>query len=174
MNDGVYIFSCGTQFADWQEANCFRCTKYDYENPGARCDLDMALLEAQVGDGTVSAEIARRLGYEEGSPPRYCWQCGEVEWTEAWRAEYPLRMATKAERGRVRLLLRRHNDLLWDLWLARDNYHDEEEREPNFRECRRLNRRIRYCRRKLNRAKRRLQCRLKTMKGGERDEEECG
>lgn len=84
-------FSCGTQFIDWQNSNCCRCTKYNPEGIGD-CEIDKALLYASMGDGSVNEEIAERMGYLDNSPPRqegfsYNWQCGEVEWTQEWREE---------------------------------------------------------------------------------------
>jgi hypothetical protein len=66
-------FSSGMQRMDWQDANCCRCKKYTGEN-GA-CEVDDAISLAACGDGTVSAEIAKRMGY--ASPLAYCWQCLE-------------------------------------------------------------------------------------------------
>jgi|GEM_PF-3873415 len=86
----IHPFSNGCQFGDWDDANCCRCVRYD------DCDICRALTEAMCGDGTVSAEIARRMGYfaREGA---YNWPCGEVEWTEAWKAEWTAIEALRAE-----------------------------------------------------------------------------
>lgn len=91
MNERHQPFSCGSQFLDFQNSNCCRCTKYNPEGIG-KCEIDNALLEAQFGDGSVSAEIAERMGFLDNSPPRqegfsYNWQCGEVDWTPEWVAE---------------------------------------------------------------------------------------
>jgi hypothetical protein len=71
-------FSNGTQSLDWQASNCDRCTKLN------NCQLIDALNVAYFGDGAVPDEIARRLDY---APGRYLWQCGEVVWTEEWKAQ---------------------------------------------------------------------------------------
>jgi len=83
-------FANGSQWMDWEGANCARCTKSEMDADGLwplRCEVLRALLEAQMGDGTVSEEMGARMGTgpNEG---RYCWPCNEVEWTEAWKAEY--------------------------------------------------------------------------------------
>jgi hypothetical protein len=99
-------FHCGTQYADWSDANCGRCTKgADRDNPPARCpcDIEQALLEACFGDGSVSLPIAERMGSleanEPGQAPRYCWPCKEWEPTEAWKAEYTARNQREATNG---------------------------------------------------------------------------
>ena len=80
----VRPFHCGTQFGDWQAANCLRCTKYKEEEPwDGGCEIDCALGVAYIGDGTVSREIAERMGYFEHNPPgelpSYNWRCREFE-----------------------------------------------------------------------------------------------
>ena len=79
-------FHCGTQFGDWTSANCDRCKKNaEPDKPESWvCDIQVALLEAYIGDGEISDEIADRMGRHEG---RYCWPCKEVEWTDEWKAE---------------------------------------------------------------------------------------
>lgn len=86
-------FSCGSQSSDWESSNCDRCTKRipdggDYTQ--FKCDIQRALGLAFMTDGAVSPDIARRMGYAE-NPTSYVWQCGEVDWTPEWRAEYAYR-----------------------------------------------------------------------------------
>jgi hypothetical protein len=87
-------FSSGIQAADWQDANCNRCTKYKYEfhkDPGESCPIDVALLFAMFGDGKVSRSIATRMGFldEDGKKNGdYVWKCAEWEPTEEWKAEW--------------------------------------------------------------------------------------
>jgi hypothetical protein len=100
-------FSCGTQFLDWQDANCCRCKKYSYQTDPATgktrepldvsevCPVELALCESAYGDGTVSQEIGRRMGFTD--PLAYSWPCGEVDWTEEWKAEYARRHAALPE-----------------------------------------------------------------------------
>ena len=69
--DRVRPFSQGTQYLDWQEGNCCRCAKYNTEGGEVVhpvCELDEALMVAMFDDGTISREIADRLGV-----PRNTW-----------------------------------------------------------------------------------------------------
>lgn len=79
-------FHCGTQFADWEEANCFRCKKGTLNDPSVwpTCPIQVALIEAYLSDGCIADAIADRMTRSEGC---YNWPCGEVEWTEEWKAE---------------------------------------------------------------------------------------
>jgi hypothetical protein len=84
----VRPFDSGSQFADWQASNCARCVREenaDRDEPPT-CPILYALSLACLGSGYVTAEIADRAGWEAGAG-RYVWQCGEVEWTESWKAE---------------------------------------------------------------------------------------
>lgn len=97
-------FSNGSQADDWESANCERCTKgYDEAATTFRCDMQEALALAFWDDGTVSLDIATRMGAlpDDGPPFRYCWQCPEVVWTDAWQAEcrrrYPERFSESDE-----------------------------------------------------------------------------
>lgn len=65
---------------DWEERNCFRCRKsYDEDTNQYRCDIDKALTVACVDDGSVSDDIARRMGYPAAGPLSYTWDCPERE-----------------------------------------------------------------------------------------------
>jgi hypothetical protein len=66
-------FSSEAQYWDWQEANCCRCKKYTGQY-GA-CEINYAISIAACSDGTVSAKIAKRMGYAISSA--YCWDCPE-------------------------------------------------------------------------------------------------
>lgn len=70
----VSPFSCGTQYADWTEANCMTCDKGWRPDRDSECDIEQALSFACIDDGTVPAEIADRMGRGEG---RYNWPCRE-------------------------------------------------------------------------------------------------
>lgn len=72
-------FHSGSQFADWQDRNCGRCWKFDIEAAfdESKCEIDAALGDAMFGDGTVSAEIALRMGFTD--PVSYTWVCPERE-----------------------------------------------------------------------------------------------
>lgn len=78
-------FDSGTQYAAWVTRNCQacpKCAKYDEEQFMGRCDIDGALVVAHIGDGTVSPEIADRMGYTaahaDGEFP-WTWACPERE-----------------------------------------------------------------------------------------------
>lgn len=77
MGDRVYPFHCGSQFADWQDRNCQRCAKYNPDTYTGDCDLDEALFEAQMGDGSMAPEMATRLGYTDETRDAYGWDCPE-------------------------------------------------------------------------------------------------
>ncbi len=87
IEDRIRPFYCGSQAADWQESNCNRCTKNTPSELGMpTCPIQRAVFEAYISDGTVSAEIAVRMGIDDDLA--YLWQCGEVEWTPEWIAEH--------------------------------------------------------------------------------------
>lgn len=82
-------FSNGSQFSDWRHANCWRCAKqFDEAADEYRCEIEQALDVACWDDGTVSEDIARRMGYLAAGSCSYGWMCPEVEWTEAWKVEW--------------------------------------------------------------------------------------
>lgn len=98
MSDHPYHpFSNGTQYADWQSANCFRCTKYNPETLEASegCDLEITLsMGGETGDGSTTEITAFRCGYlsETGEKSRrYNWPCREVDWTVEWMEEFARR-----------------------------------------------------------------------------------
>lgn len=95
MSEKHIPFSCGSQSMDWVSANCARCTKYNPEGK-SDCEIVEALNVAFWEDGSVSEEIAERMGLLDHSPPRqdgisYNWPCKEVVWTPEWQAEWNAR-----------------------------------------------------------------------------------
>jgi len=62
-------FSNGTEFMNFREINCWKCKK-DYDERIMKqginilCDIEQALSEASVGDGTISDDIAKRVGLD--------------------------------------------------------------------------------------------------------------
>jgi hypothetical protein len=99
-------FHCGSQHASWECANCDRCTKNTPSQEGMpRCEIQRAIFEAQFGDGTISADIAHRMGFT--SHLAYIWECGEVEWTEEWKAEYRIRQTLRYRLRKWRWEIRR-------------------------------------------------------------------
>ncbi len=82
-SDRVRPFYCGTQFADWTERNCARCKHgYDEQAEEFKCFLEKALGEALIGDGTITLEVARKIGWEKPPPFPYTWDCPERESVE--------------------------------------------------------------------------------------------
>lgn len=81
MSDKNYPFSNGTQYMDWQESNCCTCAKYrpDETDEEKCCPIEYALSFAAIDDGSVTDEIARRMGYKPGPPFYYVWECTERE-----------------------------------------------------------------------------------------------
>lgn len=81
----VRPFSCGSQYADWADKNCNCCVKgvdWDAPVPDSRCDIERALSLANIRDGTVGADTARRMALPvlaAGEAPPYGWRCGEWE-----------------------------------------------------------------------------------------------
>ena len=93
-------FHCGSQFYDWVEPNCCRCTKARTANNGKHvCEIEKAIFESRCNHGDVSEDIAERMGYLDHSPPRqdgfsYTWPCGEWEPTEQAKIEHVIRNRT--------------------------------------------------------------------------------
>ena len=81
-------FSSGSQFMDWESANCERCKNAAFYVDGRmpdHCDIQVAIAEAAMGDGHITDEIADRMTRSDG---RYNWPCGEADWTEEWKVEW--------------------------------------------------------------------------------------
>lgn len=76
MTDRIHLFANGTQYMDWTANNCDRCTKAGdpSESGSSTCPLFEAIYDAAADDGTVSAEVARRLG-TSADDTRYVWRC---------------------------------------------------------------------------------------------------
>ncbi len=87
----IVPFENGTQFDDWCASNCERCEKSTQYSDGAGCELEDNLLLACFDDGKIDATTAQRIGMNESTKNRYTWPCGEVDWTEEWKAECRLR-----------------------------------------------------------------------------------
>lgn len=68
-------FSNGSQYCDWDSRNCCNCIKYSTTDPD-KCEIQNALSEACFGDGTVTEDIAKRMGYMEHKNS-YNWRCPE-------------------------------------------------------------------------------------------------
>jgi hypothetical protein len=103
MADGrVSPFSNGIQFSQWVSSNCDRCTKaYDEASGAWRCPIQEALDAVYLDDGSVSPEIAARMGATSpANAGRYAWPCGEIDYTEAWKAEWRHRQTLRYRAGR--------------------------------------------------------------------------
>jgi hypothetical protein len=85
IEDRERPFHCGTQAADWSCSNCDRCKKSAQAEEPFRCEIQEAIAEAYMTDGTVSREVAARMGYVDCR--QFLWACPEAEWTEEWKAE---------------------------------------------------------------------------------------
>jgi hypothetical protein len=69
-------FSCGSQFADWETRNCYRCKKFNPDDINkSNCDLTLALGDAFLGDGEITDEVAKRIGAADSAS--YGWDCPE-------------------------------------------------------------------------------------------------
>jgi hypothetical protein len=86
-------FYCGSQRMDWKCYNCDFCTKrYNETFSKWHCDLERLIDEAYMGDGSMGAETAKRMG-EPDDCRVYNWRCPEF-------------VEDKAERARVATLIR--------------------------------------------------------------------
>ncbi len=78
-DDRIRPFSTGSQAAEWNEENCERCFRgYDHEKGDYCCPIQRAIDEAGIiGDGTLSPEMAARMGITAETEDRYTWRCAE-------------------------------------------------------------------------------------------------
>lgn len=79
VHEPIHPFFCGSQYLDWAERNCFRCSLHPgHEEPSdpEMCEIDDAILSAQCGDGSVPESIAHRMGYI-GNENQLTWDCPE-------------------------------------------------------------------------------------------------
>ncbi len=57
-------FANSIDFEDWLEGNCYLCKRY---NPDKfECEIEFELTYANVTDGEISPELAKRMGAVEG------------------------------------------------------------------------------------------------------------
>ncbi len=64
MAERIGPFSCGSHFVDWKWRNCDRCTLRWTEGQGWKCEIEAALDNAYIDDGTVTQEIGKRLRFD--------------------------------------------------------------------------------------------------------------
>jgi hypothetical protein len=75
----VRPFHCGSQYADWESRNCDNCTKgLKIGRARFRCPLQKAITIAYWDDGTVSEDIADRIGVPKAGD-RWGWRCPEFD-----------------------------------------------------------------------------------------------
>lgn len=86
--DRVHPFSNGSEFSEWTARNCDRCLRRG--DTGTECVLELALVRAYFGDGSVSADEARRLNRVDGDRKSVC---GERLLNATDQAEYDARLA---------------------------------------------------------------------------------
>lgn len=71
MSEPIRPFSNGSEYTSWLQRNCYRCPKQN------ACDLEYALSSACVLDGTITPQIASRLGYSDAVRATLGWPCRE-------------------------------------------------------------------------------------------------
>lgn len=68
-------FSTGSQYGEWCSRNCDSCKKgFDKKRSKFRCDYEFALGAAYCGDGQVTEEVAKAIGYLDNKEC-YIWEC---------------------------------------------------------------------------------------------------
>ena len=80
-------FDSGSHHLDWENYNCCRCTKYPddmqwttEESRALICPILMAISEAAIGDGLITKDIAKRMGFPNWTEPlNFMWRCTEFE-----------------------------------------------------------------------------------------------
>ena len=70
-------FRTQLQHEVWVQRNCELCRKYNRDVPTG-CDIDLALLNQQMGIARSSPEVVARMGYLSGRSV-YTWDCPERE-----------------------------------------------------------------------------------------------
>jgi hypothetical protein len=93
--DRIDLFSNGEDYRNWLWNNCDRCLR----EPD--CSLRDALAAAYVCDGTVSQEVAQRLGAPDDGIER--WWCRERQTEveqQSTQASFLSDAAPKLEKGR--------------------------------------------------------------------------
>jgi hypothetical protein len=88
----VRPFDNESQFRDWEANNCDHCVKawkdglFDKNGHAVyACDIDAALTVAYCGDGMITSDIAKRMGFNDMGH-WYCWSCKEFVEARDWRS----------------------------------------------------------------------------------------
>jgi len=71
-DDQISPFSNGTEYLDWEQANCVTCRKCFAE---PMCQIMEAIATAALTTGSVSTEMGTRMGWRDGTN----WACAEKE-----------------------------------------------------------------------------------------------
>ncbi|MFB2891946.1 hypothetical protein ACE1CI_03265 [Aerosakkonemataceae cyanobacterium BLCC-F50] len=62
-------FSNGTEYHIWLESNCYKCCKYAADSISVEdgaCEIELALSDACMDDGTIDNSIYSRMGERTG------------------------------------------------------------------------------------------------------------
>ncbi len=83
----VSPFHCGSQSMDWENRNCRRCKKIDWDlvesgkNWVGQCEVFDSVSLAAVLDGKIPVDIAERMGMTDDCTV-YTWDCPERDTIE--------------------------------------------------------------------------------------------
>ena len=78
-DERVYLFSNGTQYADWQDNNCPHCWHFDPTGEGS-CPVFEILQESFFGDGSFDRKDAAMIGYPDEIFVN--WPCRSAVWAD--------------------------------------------------------------------------------------------
>jgi hypothetical protein len=89
LPETIRLFSNGSEYESWISRSCHSCNKYRpnaVEREEFVCDIDYAILEAACNDGTVTRDIALRIGMDEEQSYGWQWKqrCPEFVQAENW------------------------------------------------------------------------------------------
>lgn len=99
--DRVRPFHCGSQFAEWEAANCSNCKLSTAGFKRYRCKLQKAIDKAYWDDGTVSKEVADAIGATKYDG-YYIWECPARQPDDQPRERKPAK--TREHKGQMRLI----------------------------------------------------------------------
>lgn len=68
-------FSTGSQFSEWSYRNCLTC-KFGFNDKHSKfgCERERALVEAYCGDGQITEQVAKAIGFLDNKEC-YVWEC---------------------------------------------------------------------------------------------------
>ena len=79
MTERIHLFANGYEYDNWEARNCDRCVKAPTASWGGACDLNDAITEAMVTDGTFAPEIVARFGWKPEYHAVLGWPCKEFQ-----------------------------------------------------------------------------------------------